>query len=226
MAVKEEFVYGFELLKRYLILRRAVLKLGIYGPTNSGKTTLANRISIDFKGERFGSISNMPHETRTVLTKEKVMIKSKDEKKLLIDLIDTPGFETKIDYKKFVSRGMNTNDAKSRAQEASLGVIDSIKKLRDIDMALVVIDARKDPLKEFNIALQSCLSVRKIPCIIIANKIDLKTANPKKVKKIFSEYPSVSISAKKGINMEELYQKVVKEANKSSNLLRTFKYRE
>ena len=39
-------------------------RIGIYGPPNAGKTTLANRIARDFTGETVGSASPVPHETR------------------------------------------------------------------------------------------------------------------------------------------------------------------
>ena len=51
------------------------VKLGFYGPPNSGKTSLANRICKDFTGEEMGSVSKIPHETRSVQFKEKVEIK-------------------------------------------------------------------------------------------------------------------------------------------------------
>ena len=53
------------------------IKLGFYGPPNSGKTSLANRICKDFTGEEMGSVSKVPHETRTVQFKEKVEIEYK-----------------------------------------------------------------------------------------------------------------------------------------------------
>ena len=53
------------------------IKLGLYGPPNGGKTTLANRICMDWLGEEMGSVSNIEHETREVNVKEKIQIKSK-----------------------------------------------------------------------------------------------------------------------------------------------------
>ena len=41
-------------------------RIGLYGPPNAGKTTLANRIARDFTGETVGSASPVPHETRRV----------------------------------------------------------------------------------------------------------------------------------------------------------------
>ena len=47
---------------------------------------------------------------------------------------------------------------------------------------------------------------RKIPVLIVANKIDLKKSDIKKVKGAFPEYDVVGISAKNGDNIEEFYE--------------------
>src|SRR5271157_2117749 len=116
------------------------IKLGFYGPPNVGKTSLANRICKDFTGEEIGSVSKIPHETRNVQFKEKVEIDYKG-KKMTFKLIDTPGIATKIDYEDFLKYKINKSDAKSRAKEATQGVIESIKWLDDMDMVVVVLDA-------------------------------------------------------------------------------------
>jgi GTP-binding protein Era len=54
------------------------IKLGLYGPPNGGKTTLANRICVDWLGEEMGSVSNMAHETREIQIKEQITIKSQN----------------------------------------------------------------------------------------------------------------------------------------------------
>ena len=55
-----------------LFSQKRHIKMGLYGPPNSGKTTLANRICKDWLGEKMGSVSNIPHETREVMIKEKI----------------------------------------------------------------------------------------------------------------------------------------------------------
>ena len=65
-------------------------RIGIYGPPNAGKTTLANRIARDFTGETVGSASPVPHETRRVRKKADIELKSNGAR-LHIDVIDTPG---------------------------------------------------------------------------------------------------------------------------------------
>src|SRR3989344_2636384 len=84
-----------------LFSQKRHIKMGLYGPPNSGKTTLANRVCKDWLGEKMGSVSKIPHETREVQVKEKINIKHK-EKELTFNLVDTPGIATKIDYEDFM----------------------------------------------------------------------------------------------------------------------------
>ena len=46
------------------------VKLGLYGPPNAGKTTLANKICQDWLGEEMSAVSKIPHETREIILKE------------------------------------------------------------------------------------------------------------------------------------------------------------
>lgn len=101
--------------------KRKQIKLGLYGPPNGGKTTLANRICQDWLGEDLGTVSNVPHETREIQIKEQVIIKSKG-RELKFNLVDTPGIATKIDYEDFLKLGMKETAAKKRAKEATKGV--------------------------------------------------------------------------------------------------------
>ncbi|MEM5782628.1 MAG: GTP-binding protein, partial [Candidatus Aenigmatarchaeota archaeon] len=70
--------------------------------------------------------------------------------------------------------------------------------------------ATRDPLTQVNITLLGNLEARKIPVIIVANKIDKKGANPKLIREAFPTYPVVEISALKGRNMESLYKAIAK----------------
>ena len=65
---------------------------------------MANRICQDWLGEDLGSVSKMPHETREVQIKEKVILE-RDGKKIEFKLIDTPGIATKIDFEDFMKFG-------------------------------------------------------------------------------------------------------------------------
>jgi small GTP-binding protein len=189
------------------------IKLGFYGPPNSGKTSLANRICKDFTGEEIGSVSKIPHETRSVQFKEKVDITYK-EKTLTFKMVDTPGIATRIDYEDFLKYNLKKKEAKERAKEATQGVIESIKWLDDMDVVVVVLDATENPYNQVNITIIGNLVARNIPVLVVANKIDLKKANVKKIESAFPEYDVVGISAKYGKNMEEFYESIFKLAKK------------
>jgi len=196
-----------------LFKNKKEIKLGFYGPPNAGKTSLANRICKDFTGEELGSVSKVPHETRNVQFKEKVEIDYKG-KKLTFKLVDTPGIATKIDYEDFLKYNMKKGDAKQRAKEATEGVVESIKWLDDMDLVVVVLDAAENPYNQVNITIIGNLVARKIPILIVANKIDMKKADMKKIEAAFPEYEVVGISAKYGKNLEEFYESVFKLSKK------------
>lgn len=189
------------------------VKLGFYGPPNAGKTSLANRICKDFTGEELGAVSKIPHETRSVQFKEKVEI-TYNGKKMTFKMIDTPGIATKIDYEDFLRYKVKKNEAKKRAKEATQGVIESIKWLDDMDVVVVVLDAAENPYSQVNVTIIGNLAARKIPVLIVANKIDLRKADIKKVEAAFPEYDVVGISAKYGKNLDEFYDAVFKIAKK------------
>ncbi len=189
--------------------RKKDVKLGFYGPPNAGKTSLANRICKDFTGEEIGAVSKIPHETRNVQFKEKVEIKYKG-KKMVFKMVDTPGIATKIDYEDFLKYRMKKRDAKKRAKEATQGVIESIKWLDDMNLVVVVLDATGNPYDQVNITIIGNLAARKIPVLIVANKIDLRKSNIKKVEAAFPEYKVVGLSAKYGKNLDRFYEEVFK----------------
>ncbi|MCK4828236.1 50S ribosome-binding GTPase, partial [bacterium] len=115
------------------IFKKRHLRVGIYGPPNAGKTTLANRITRDWLGETIGSVSEIPHETRKAAEKKEVIIESEGSK-VTFDIIDTPGIATKVDFHQFVEGyGMDEEDGRKRAKEATEGVIEAIKWLEDVD---------------------------------------------------------------------------------------------
>jgi GTP-binding protein Era len=189
--------------------RRRVIRLGLYGPPNAGKTTLANKISIDWTGEPVGSVSEVPHETRDVQKKERVIVQT-GGKKLIMNLLDMPGIATKIDYEEFIRFGLSADDAKERAKEATKGVIEAIKWLEHVDTALVIMDSTKDPYTQVNITIIGNLEARDIPVIIVANKIDLPNSNPKWIEEAFPQHPVVKISGLTGKHINKLYSTIAK----------------
>jgi len=180
-------------------------KIGFYGPPNAGKTSLANVICEDWTGAPLGISSEVPHETRHVQFKEQVEVKYKG-KTMTLKIVDTPGIATKIDYEDFLKFGLNKSDAKRRAKEATQGIIESIKWLDDMDAVVIVLDASQNPYSQVNITIVGNLVARKIPVLIVGNKIDLRKADLKKIHAAFPDYETVGISARKRTNMEEFYQ--------------------
>lgn len=196
------------------MLNRGPVKLGIYGPPNSGKTTLANRICQDWLGQEMGKVSPMAHETREIAIKESIVIKNDAGKELQFNLVDTPGIATRIDFEDFVQQGMPAKAAKKRAKEATKGVIESIKWLDEMQSVVVVLDATQDPFSQVNITILGNLQARDIPVLVVANKVDLRRAKIKRVEAAFPQYKVIGISAKSGTNVNELYEELFRLVNR------------
>jgi GTP-binding protein Era len=194
---------------RDLFKGKKEVKLGLYGPPNGGKTTLANRICKDWLGEEMGSVSNVAHETREIQIKEQIKIQSKG-KELIFNLVDTPGIATRIDYEDFIKAGMKEKEAKIRAKEATKGVVEAIKWLDNVNSVVVVLDSTKDPYSQVNLTIIGNLQARNIPVVVAANKVDLKKSDIKKIEGAFPQYPIIGVSAKYGENMEDFYDALFK----------------
>ena len=195
--------------------KKKIYKIGIYGPPNSGKTTLANRICKDILGNdfEFGEVSNIAHETRKINIKNELSIKI-NNKLLNFELVDTPGIATRIDYEHFTKAGMSDKQAKQRAKEATKGVIESIRWLDNVDIVVIVLDSTKNPYNQVNLTIIGNLEARKIPTLIVANKIDLKSSKISKLTDAFPKYNIVGVSAKFAQNMQELYKELLKLSKK------------
>ncbi len=195
----------FGLILKFL-RKKNRLRIGIYGPPNAGKTTLANRILMDWcGGDVLGSVSEIPHETRRARLREGVTIEV-NGKSVTIDIVDTPGLATKIDFHDFLKYGLSEEEAKRRAKEATEGVIEAIKWLDDLDGVILVMDATEDPFTQVNITIVGNIEARNLPLIIVANKIDLPNASPARIKAAFPQHTVVPISALKGLNIDALYR--------------------
>ncbi|MGB9837953.1 Era-like GTP-binding protein [Methanothermobacter sp.] len=189
--------------------RNKKVKIGLYGHPNSGKTTLANRMCEDWLGKPLGLTSEIPHETRTVYKQERITIE-RNGAELDFDIIDTPGIATKVDYKNFLEFGLSEQEAKERAKEATKGIIEAIKWLDDVTGVLLVMDSSQDPLTQANITIIGNLEARRIPFLIVANKIDLPESSPERIISVFPQHTVVPISALHGENTEDLYMQMVK----------------
>lgn len=202
----------FRGFRRWLsrLFRKKNLKIGIYGAPNAGKTTLANKISMDWSNEAMGLTSSIPHETNEVIRKRITI--SIDKKKVIFNVFDTPGVATKVDFHNFVEEhGMDEEEGKRRAKQATLGVMEAIEWLDKMDGILLVMDSSLDPFNQVNVTLLGNCKARSLPVILVANKIDLGDADPKKIKKGFDEDLVVAISALTGKNMNKLYKAMIKQ---------------
>ncbi len=190
-------------------LKKNRSRIGIYGPPNAGKTTLANRIVRDWTGDAVGPVSEIPHETRRARRKENITITGSNGGSIVIDIVDTPGVTTKIDYQEFLEYGLDKDEAIVRAREATEGVAEAMHWLReDIDGVIYVLDSTLDPFMQVNIMMVGIIESRKLPVIIVANKIDLPDASPARIKSAFPQHPVVSISGLEGRNVENLYEQM------------------
>ncbi|WP_456473738.1 Era-like GTP-binding protein [Candidatus Pyrohabitans sp.] len=187
--------------------KKKQIQLGFYGPVNAGKTTLANRISLDWLGKEVGTVSEIPHETRHVQKIENIVVTTNNGE-LKMNIVDMPGIATQVDFKSFKTFGMDEDEAKARAREATKGVIEAIKWLDNVDAVLVVLDSTQDPYTQVNVTIIGNLEARGIPMIIVANKIDLKDAQPSTVESAFPQHVVVPISAATGENIDKLYEAI------------------
>ncbi|MDR2855272.1 MAG: 50S ribosome-binding GTPase [Methanomicrobiales archaeon] len=186
------------------------VRIGIYGPPNAGKTTLATRIARDWGATSEGKISPIPHETRSAGKVENLEIIAGNGHSVTLDIVDTPGVATKVDYAEFMEYGIGKEEAIARAREATEGVAEAMHWLReDIDGVIYMMDAAEDPFMQVNIMMIGIIESRNLPVLIAANKIDLPDANPQHIKRAFPQHPVIPISCRDGTRIDELYDAIV-----------------
>jgi small GTP-binding protein len=193
------------------LLYKKHVRIGIYGPPNAGKTTLAMRSTRDCGIECEGTTSPIPHETRSAKQIKNLEIVAGNGHSLSLDIVDTPGVATKVDYGEFVEYGISEEEAIVRAREATEGVAEAMHWLReDIDGVIYMMDAAEDPFVQVNIMMIGIIKSRDLPVVIAANKIDLPDANPQNIKRAFPQHPVVPISCRDGTRIDELYDEIVR----------------
>jgi hypothetical protein len=193
-----------------LFKKKKGFRLGIYGSPNAGKTTLANAMARDYTGDVMGIVSEIPHETRRILTKQQVVMKT-EQGTLIVDVMDTPGLASRVDAMDFeIMYNMDPDVAATRAAEARQGIVEAIEALETLDAMLLVLDASEDPYKQVNQVLLTHVQARKLPMLVVANKIDLPHSDVARIQKMFQRHPVVGVSAKTGENLEVLYDKLVR----------------
>ncbi|WP_435099214.1 Era-like GTP-binding protein [Halarchaeum sp. P4] len=183
-------------------------RIGIYGPPNAGKTTLANRIARDWTGDAVGPESHIPHETRRARRKENVEIE-RNGQTVSIDIVDTPGVTTKVDYEEFLDHDMEKEEAVRRSREATEGVAEAMHWLReDVDGVIYVLDSTTDPFTQVNTMLIGIIESRELPVLILANKTDLEDSNVQRIRNAFPQHETIELSALEGENMDEVYDRI------------------
>lgn len=195
-------------LRRKLLLTKSA-PLGIFGAPNAGKSSLANAFCEDWAGEVLSAVSATPHETRSVQTKQRLLLTDGAEE-LLVDVMDTPGLATRVTTTDLeVFHGLPREEAEKRAREAMLGMMEAVRALERAEGILLVIDSTTDPLSQVNQTIVQSALARRTPCVVVANKIDLPGAAPDKVAATYGKYfPVVAVSAATRVNMQALYQQM------------------
>lgn len=182
-----KFLQKLKFLFSSLFGRKKVIRLGIYGEPNTGKTTLANKISLDWLGEPVGEVSEMPHTTRTIQRKEHIEVKH-GGKKLIMNLLDMPGLATQVDYRKFLKYYKPISNP------------DGIANLKASDLKKIASDANIDVSggkKEMVKKLKARLSEKDIQKIIL--KLNIKQPKGKGKKYSKEEARKIAEEATKGI---------------------------
>lgn len=191
--------------------KRKVGHIGIYGPPNAGKTSLANQISLDWMGKEVGKVSRIPHETRK-LQMQRVQLKA-GGRELDLNIIDMPGVSPRKHledrhYESFLKHGLSEETASSRVSQARKGIQDAIKMLEGVETVLLVLDSCENPFDIASLTILKKLEEDGVPVIIVANKTDLKKSSVEAVKTVYRKYTVVPVSCKKRENFDELYKAI------------------
>ncbi|MFH1424207.1 MAG: GTPase [archaeon] len=137
---------------------KKTVRLGIYGEPNTGKTSLANKISMDWLGKSVGEVSEMPHTTRIIQKVEHVEIRA-GNKKLVMNLLDMPGLATQIDYRDFLKYKKSASGISDTPKwsDLTLANLKKIAKEKDIEFTkstkkTTILKKVKENIKENELA--------------------------------------------------------------------------
>ena len=191
-------------LRAALFSNQAPATVGLYGPPNAGKTTLANRIATDWADVTVGDASDVPHETQRALRADGVEIEG-DDGTVTVDVVDTPGVATEVDHAAFREHGLSEADARERARGATRGIGESMRVLREVGGVIYVLDATLDPRAQVNDMLLGIADDQGLPLVLVANKIDHADADREAVADAFSDREVVPVSGLTGENADALY---------------------
>lgn len=149
------------------------IKLAVIGHTNVGKTSLLRTLT---RNDSFGEVKNASATTRHV---EKVLIGN--DKQSLVALYDTPGLEDATGIMDYVSEHTNARDDGVTRLNAFLTAFEHqshlsdfsqevkvIKAVLNADIALYVIDARKQPTAKYQDEL-AILAMSGVPILPVFN---------------------------------------------------------
>lgn len=203
----------FRRLRRFLGLgRKGGTTIGIYGAPNAGKTQLANTMCRDWEGDVSGSVSDVPHETRSLETRQKVTLRGSNGSTVVLDVMDTPGISSNVSVVELEAiYGMSEAEAERRAEEAMNAMIEALQAVDRLSGVLLVVDATDDPLRQVNRVLLANIRARSVKVVVVANKVDLPGADPARVAEVFRRFPVVPVSALTGGNMDALYDAIIRE---------------
>jgi hypothetical protein len=182
--------------------------VGLYGPPNAGKTTLANRIASDWADVTVGDASEVPHETQHAQRAEGVEIEG-DDGTVTVDVVDTPGVATEVDHAALAEHGLDETDAHERARGATQGIGESMRVLREeVGGVIYVLDATADPHAQVNGMLLDIAANHGLPLVLVANKIDHADADAAAVVDAYADHEVVPVSGLTGENVDALYEAI------------------
>ncbi|WP_372909793.1 GTP-binding protein [Salinigranum sp.] len=192
-------------LRSFLFPDSAPAVIGLYGPPNAGKTTLANCIAADWADVTVGEASEVPHETQRAQRAEDIEI-DHEAGSVTVSVVDTPGVATEVDHAAFFDHGLDEADAQERARGATRGIGESMRVLREeVGGVIYVLDATTDPRAQVNDMLLGIVENQGLPLVVVANKVDHADADADAVVDAFPHHDVVPVSGLTGENTEALY---------------------